>query len=236
MRLVAPTTAPASARNPNQTAPGAMGRRRIPRPTARGVGRAASRPRTRGASPARDRRDHLPTAGAAAGRGGGRSRQGRAGPSPRGADDRDRWARFGVLGRCLCWGLRVAARAACPIPPVVTSGMATRRSSLAASGLVPAIVTRPHRLTELGDRLADLVRRRAADLALVDLLVGLALQVLQLLVHVLALALLGGAQRLLGLLEQVLGAVVDGALLSAGADHLAQVGQRCRQLDLGLGW
>jgi hypothetical protein len=40
-------------------------------------------------------------------------------------------------------------------------------------------------------RLADVPSGRAADLALVDLLVGLALQVLQLLVDVLGLALLG---------------------------------------------
>ena len=93
-RLVTPTTSPASVRNPNQTAPGATGRRSIPRPTAMGVDRAASRPRTRGASPGRDGRDHLRTAVAAARRRGGRSRQGRAGPSPRRADDRDgatRW-------------------------------------------------------------------------------------------------------------------------------------------------
>src|SRR5215207_186526 len=205
MRRVAPTTAPANARTPDQTEPGAMGRNSIPRPTAMGVARAASRPRTRGASPARDRRNHHRTPLAATRRRGGRPRQGRAGSSPRRADDRDRCASgqrnllvfllvpglsvprpslprrlsrflsslpsrwsarpadsarwlpeasvpcpgswllvageaegvwFGVLGRCLCWGLQVATRAACPIPTMVTSGMTTRRSSLAASGLV----------------------------------------------------------------------------------------------------
>jgi hypothetical protein len=88
-RLVTPITAPASVRTPDQTAPGAMGRRSIPRPMAVGVGRAVSRHRTRGASPGRDRRDHHRTAVASTRRRGGRSREGRAGPSARRADDQD---------------------------------------------------------------------------------------------------------------------------------------------------
>ncbi|MDF2740577.1 MAG: hypothetical protein K0S88_1945 [Actinomycetia bacterium] len=88
-RPLTPTTAPASVRPPDQTAPRAMGRRSIHRPAATGGGRAASRPRTRGASPARDGRDHLRTAVAAAQRRGGRPRQGRAGPSSRRGDDGD---------------------------------------------------------------------------------------------------------------------------------------------------
>jgi hypothetical protein len=43
-----------------------MGKQSMSRPTTMGVGRAASRPRTQGADPARTRRNHLRTAVAAA--------------------------------------------------------------------------------------------------------------------------------------------------------------------------